>query len=63
MEKCWSDGGSTGSKPSFCGFSAHLARARVGPVKISTETGILTCGKWLDALIWCRIFLAGHVDV
>jgi len=38
MEKCWSDGGSTGSKPSFCGFSARLARARVGPVKISTET-------------------------
>ena len=40
----------SGKPSSFCGsrHTVHVfARARVGPVKISSETGILTGGKWL----------------
>jgi hypothetical protein len=51
LEKCWR---TRAVNHRFCGFSTRLARACVGPVKITSETGILTGGKWLEAVILCR---------
>lgn len=54
LEKCWR---TRAVNHHFDGSSTRLARACVGPVKITAETGILICGKWLEAVISIRQFL------